>query len=107
MPSIRKPQPKSQKEISNGLVDPYVSPETGQSLGNPNTQTEFNQFSANDQNGVGFSKLFLYLYDMKIEIGHGIRTRVWFTSDTLIQIIELIHCGIPVCESNSFVIYIN
>jgi len=56
MPSIRKPQPKSQKEISNGLVDPYVSPETGQSLGNPNTQTEFNQFSANDQNGVGFNR---------------------------------------------------
>jgi len=56
MPSIRKPQPKSQKEISNGLVDPYVSPETGQSLGNPNTQTEFNQFSANDQNGVNFNR---------------------------------------------------
>ena len=56
MPSIRKPQPKSQKEISNGLVDPYVSPETDQSLGNPNTQTEFNQFSANDQNGVDFNR---------------------------------------------------
>jgi hypothetical protein len=56
MPSIRKPQPKSQKEISNGLVDPYVSPETGQSLGNPNTQTEFNQFSVNDQNGVDFNR---------------------------------------------------
>jgi hypothetical protein len=56
MPSIRKPQPKSQKEISNGLVDPYVSPETDQSLGNPNTQTEFNQFSVNDQNGVDFNR---------------------------------------------------
>jgi hypothetical protein len=56
MPSIRKPQPKSQKEISNGLVDPYVSPETGQTLGNPNTQTEFNQFTANDQNGVDFNR---------------------------------------------------
>ena len=56
MPSIRKPQPKSQKEISNGLIDPYVSPETDQSLGNPNTQTEFNQFSANDQNGVDFNR---------------------------------------------------
>jgi hypothetical protein len=56
MPSIRKPQPKSQKEISNGLVDPYVSLETDQSLGNPNTQTEFNQFSANDQNGVDFNR---------------------------------------------------
>ena len=56
MPSIRKPQPKSQKEISNGLVDPYISPETGQSLGNPNTQIEFNQFSANDQNGVNFNR---------------------------------------------------
>jgi hypothetical protein len=56
MPSIRKPQPKSQKEISNGLVDPYISPETDQSLGNPNTQTEFNQFSVNDQNGIDFNR---------------------------------------------------
>jgi hypothetical protein len=56
MPSTRKPQPKSQKEISNSLVDPYVSPETGQTLGNPNTQTEFNQFSANDQNGIDINR---------------------------------------------------
>jgi len=56
MPSIRKPQPKSQKEISNGLVDPYVSPETGQSLGNPNIPSEFNQFTSNDQSGIDFNR---------------------------------------------------
>jgi len=56
MPSIRKPQPKSQKEISNGLVDPYVSSETGQSLGNPNIPSEFNQFTSNDQSGIDFNR---------------------------------------------------
>jgi hypothetical protein len=56
MPSTRKPQPKSQKEISNSLVDPYVSPETGQTLGNPNTQTEFNQFTDTNQNGIDFNR---------------------------------------------------
>jgi hypothetical protein len=56
MPSIRKPQPKSQKEISNSLVDPYVSPETGQTLGNPNIPSNFNQFTANDQNGIDINR---------------------------------------------------
>ena len=56
MPSTRKPNPKSQLEISNNQVDPYVFPETGESLGNPNIPSEFNQFTANDQSGVGFNR---------------------------------------------------
>jgi hypothetical protein len=56
MPSARKPQPKSQKEISNGLVDPYVFPETGQTLGNPNIPSEFNQFTDTNQNGIDFNR---------------------------------------------------
>ena len=55
MASTRKPNPKSQKEISNGLVDPYVNPDTLETLGNPNT-SQFNQFTANEQNGVGFNR---------------------------------------------------
>ena len=51
MPSYRKPQPKSQKEISDSLVDPYVNPEDGTTLGNPN-QTEFDQFTPTNQSGV-------------------------------------------------------
>ena len=30
MPTYRKPQTKSQKELSNGLVNPYVNPDTGE-----------------------------------------------------------------------------
>ena len=30
MPNNRKPIPKSQKEISNNQVNPYVNPETGE-----------------------------------------------------------------------------
>ena len=56
MPSARKPQPKSQKEISNGLVDPYVFPETGESLGNPNIPSEFNQFTDTKQSGIDFNR---------------------------------------------------
>jgi hypothetical protein len=56
MPSTRKPNPKSQKQISNDQVDPYVFPETGESLGNPNIPSQFNQFTANDQSGVGFNR---------------------------------------------------
>ena len=55
MASTRKPNPKSQKEISNGLVDPYVNPDTLETLGNPNP-SQFNQFTANEQNGVGFNR---------------------------------------------------
>ena len=56
MPSVRKPNPKSQKQISNDYVDPYVFPETGESLGNPNIPSEFNQFTPTQQNGVSFNR---------------------------------------------------
>jgi len=56
MPSTRKPNPKSQLEISNDQVDPYIFPETGESLGNPNIPSEFNQFTANDQSGIDFNR---------------------------------------------------
>ena len=56
MPAVRKPNPKSQKQISNEQVEPYVFPDTGESLGNPNIPSNFNQFTANDQSGVGFNR---------------------------------------------------
>ena len=56
MPSTRKPNPKSQLEISNDQVDPYIFPESGESLGNPNIPSEFNQFTANDQSGIDFNR---------------------------------------------------
>jgi hypothetical protein len=56
MPSSRKPTPKSQKQISNDQVDPYVFPENGESLGNPNIPSNFDQFTANDQNGIDFNR---------------------------------------------------
>jgi hypothetical protein len=56
MPSARKPNPKSQKQISNDQVNPYVFPETGESLGNPNIPSNFDQFTANDQSGVDFNR---------------------------------------------------
>jgi len=56
MPPVRKPNPKSQKQISNDLVDPYVFPESGESLGNPNIPSEFNQFTSNNQSGVDFNR---------------------------------------------------
>jgi hypothetical protein len=56
MPSVRKPNPKSQKQISTDYVDPYVFPETGETLGNPNIPSEFNQFTPTQQNGVSFNR---------------------------------------------------
>jgi hypothetical protein len=56
MPQYRKPNPKSQKQISNDQVDPYVFPETDETLGNPNIPSNFNQFTTNEQNGVGFNR---------------------------------------------------
>jgi hypothetical protein len=56
MPSARKPNPKSQKQISNEQVDPYIFPETEESLGNPNIPSNFNQFTANDQSGIDFNR---------------------------------------------------
>ena len=55
MPSYRKPQPKSQKEISDSLVNPYVNPDDGTTLGNPNQNT-FDQFTPTDQSGVDHSR---------------------------------------------------
>jgi hypothetical protein len=56
MPSVRKPNPKSQLEIQNNLIDPYVFPETGESLGNPNIPSEFNQFTDTKQSGIDFNR---------------------------------------------------
>jgi len=56
MPSARKPNPKSQKQISNDQVDPYVFPETDQSLGNPNIPSEFQQFTPTKQSGIEFNR---------------------------------------------------
>ena len=56
MPSTRKPTPKSQKQISNEYIDPYVFPETGESYGNPNIPSNFDQFTPNEQNGLGINR---------------------------------------------------
>ena len=58
MPSARKPNPKSQLEIQNSQIEPYVFPETGESLGNPNIPTEFNQFTPTNQSGVDFNRSY-------------------------------------------------
>ncbi len=36
-----------QLEIQNSQIEPYVFPESGESLGNPNIPSQFNQFTAN------------------------------------------------------------
>jgi hypothetical protein len=56
MPRTRKPNPKSQKEISNEYIEPYVFPETGESYGNPNIPSDFNQFTPNEQNGLDINR---------------------------------------------------
>jgi hypothetical protein len=56
MPKARKPNPKSQRQISNEQIEPYVFPESGETLGNPNSPSSFDQFTANEQNGVGFNR---------------------------------------------------
>jgi hypothetical protein len=56
MPSTRKPNPKSQLEISNNQIDPYIFPETGESFGNPNIPSDFNQFTADAQSGIDFNR---------------------------------------------------
>jgi hypothetical protein len=56
MPSARKPNPKSQQQISNDQVDPYVFPETDQSLGNPNIPSNFQQFTDTRQSGIEFNR---------------------------------------------------
>jgi len=56
MPSARKPNPKSQLEISTNQAEPYVFPDTGESYGNPNIPSNFNQFTANNQSGIPFNR---------------------------------------------------
>ena len=56
MPQYRKPVPKSQQEISNNQVDPYVNPDTGETLGNPNEPSDFRQFTPTQQNGIDFNR---------------------------------------------------
>ena len=56
MPSARKPNPKSQLEIQNSQIEPYVFPESGESYGNPNIPSEFNQFTSTNQSGVDFNR---------------------------------------------------
>ena len=56
MPSARKPNPKSQLQISNDQVDPYVFPETDESYGNPSIPSEFNQVTPTNQSGVDFNR---------------------------------------------------
>jgi hypothetical protein len=56
MPSTRKPNPKSQLEIQNSQIEPYVFPETGESYGNPNVPSQFNQFTDTNQSGVDFNR---------------------------------------------------
>jgi hypothetical protein len=56
MPSARKPNPKSQLEIQNSQIEPYVFPESGESYGNPNIPSEFNQFTPTNQSGIDFNR---------------------------------------------------
>jgi len=56
MAQHRKPIPKKQKEIANDLVNPYINPETGETLGNPNTPQNYKQFTKNSQKGVDFNR---------------------------------------------------
>lgn len=56
MPRGRKPVPKSQKEISNEYVNPYVNPENGETMGNPNIPSEFQQFTPTEQSGIDFNR---------------------------------------------------
>ena len=56
MPSARKPNPKSQNQLSNDQVEPYLFPETDESYGNPNIPSEFQQFTATRQSGIEFNR---------------------------------------------------
>ena len=56
MPNHRKPVPKSQKEIMNDQINPYVNPETGETRGNPNQPQDFRQFTPDTQRGVDFNR---------------------------------------------------
>ena len=56
MAKTRKPRPKPQKQIANELIEPYVNPENGQTLGNPNEPTSFEPITPDEQSGTGFNR---------------------------------------------------
>jgi hypothetical protein len=56
MAKNKKPVPKSQRQISNEQINPYIFPETGESYGNPNIPSNFNQFTSEDQSGNDFNR---------------------------------------------------
>ena len=56
MPQSRKPVPKSQKEISRSQQEPYVNPENGDTRGNPNEPSKFEQFTKTEQNGLDHNR---------------------------------------------------
>jgi hypothetical protein len=56
MARTKKPKPKSQSEITNDQINPYVNPENGETAGNPNIPSEFNQFTPTNQSGVDFNR---------------------------------------------------
>ena len=56
MAKARKPQTKSQRQISNEQVEPYVNQETGETLGNPNQPSSFDQFTKTEQSGNEFNR---------------------------------------------------
>lgn len=56
MARTKKPKPKSQLEITNDQITPYVNPENGETIGNPNIPSEFNQFTPTNQSGVDFNR---------------------------------------------------
>ena len=56
MPQNRKPNPKSQKEISRSQQESYTNPETGETRGNPNEPANFEQFTKTEQNGLDHNR---------------------------------------------------
>jgi hypothetical protein len=56
MAKTRKPRTKTQQQISNEQVEPYVNQETGETLGNPNQPSSFEQFTKTEQSGNEFNR---------------------------------------------------
>lgn len=52
----KKPTPKSQREISNNQVEPYINPDNGSTIGNPNSPQDFNQITSTDQSGLDVNR---------------------------------------------------
>jgi hypothetical protein len=49
----KRPTPKSQKEISNNLINPYINPETGEGV---DPSKDFRQFTPKSQKGVDHNR---------------------------------------------------